>query len=104
MPGVTIHLAHRLGAVLTLFYVIALTVRIFVSAGAGRLKVAGAMLLVVATAQAFLGIANVLLGLPLAIAAGHNAGAILLLLSALTVYHMARPPGSPLAERFEVQT
>ena len=101
---VTIHLAHRLGAVLTLLYVIALTVRIFVFAGAGRLKAAGAVLLVVALAQACLGIANVLLGLPLALAVGHNTGAIVLLLSALTVYHMARPPGSLLAERFEVHT
>ena len=101
---VTIHLAHRLGAALTLLYVIALTVRIFVSAGAGRLKVAGAVLLVVAVAQACLGIANVLLGLPIALAAGHNAGAILLLLSGVTVYHMVCSPGSPLAERFEVHT
>ena len=101
---VTIHLAHRLGAVLTLLYVIALTVRIFASAGPGYLKVAGTGLLVVAVAQASLGIANVLLSLPISLAVGHNAGAILLLLSALTVYHMARPPGSPPAERFEVHT
>ena len=99
---VTIHLAHRLGAVLTLLYVIALTVRIFVSAGAKRFKTAGVVLLVVAVAQASLGIANVLLGLPLALAVGHNAGAILLLLSALTVYHTVRPPGSPPTERLEV--
>lgn len=101
---VTIHLAHRVGAVLTLLYVTALTVRIFVSAGAGRLKVAGAVLLVVAVAQASLGIANVLIGLPIALAVGHNAGAILLLLSGVTVYHMARVPGSPLTEKFEVHT
>ena len=101
---VTIHLAHRLGAVLTLLCVIALTVRIFASAGPGYLKVAGTGLLVVAVAQASLGIANVLLSLPISLAVGHNAGAILLLLSALTVYHMVRPPGSPPAERFEVHT
>ena len=102
---VTIHLTHRLGAVLTLLYVIAFTVRVLVSGGAGgRLKVAGVVLLIVAVAQACLGVANVLLGLPLALAVGHNAGAILLLLSGVTVYHMVRPPGSPPAERFEVHT
>ena len=101
---VTIHLAHRLGAVLTLLYVVALTVRVFASAGPGYLKAAAAMLLVVALLQASLGIVNVLLSLPVSLAVGHNAGAILLLLSALTVYHMVRPPGSPLAERFEVHT
>ncbi len=101
---VTIHLAHRLGAVLTLLYVVALTVRIFVSTGDGPLKSAGAFLLAVAIAQAGLGIANVLFALPLALAVGHNAGAILLLLSALTVYHMARLPGSPHADRLEVRT
>ena len=101
---VTIHLAHRLGAALTLLYVVALTVRIFASAAAGRLRAAGAVLLIVTLAQAGLGIANVLLGLPIAIAVGHNAGAILLLLSGVTVYHMARPPGSPLAEGYEVRS
>ena len=101
---VTIHLAHRLGAALTLLYAIALTARIFVSGVSGRLKAASAVLLVVAVAQASLGIANVLLSLPIALAVGHNAGAILLLLSGITVYHMVRPPGSPLAARFEVNT
>ena len=101
---VTIHLAHRLGAVLTLLYTIAFTVRIFTSSAVGGLRAAGAVLLVVALAQAGLGISNVLLGLPIAIAVGHNAGAILLLLSGVTVYHMARPPGSPLAEGYEVRS
>ena len=101
---VTIHVAHRLGAVFTLLYVIAFTVRIFVSDGARRLKAAAAMLLVVALSQACLGIANVLLGLPIALAVGHNAGAILLLLTMLTVYHMTCPPRSPLAKRYEVHT
>ena len=101
---VTIHLAHRLGAALTLLYAIALTVRIFVSPAAGRIKAAGVALLAVALAQACLGIVNVLLGLPIALAVGHNAGAILLLLSSVTVYHMLRPPRPPFRESHEVHT
>ena len=93
---VTIHWAHRFGALLTLLYVIAFAVRMFSSAEARRLRAGAAWLLVVVVAQACLGIANVVLGLPIALAVGHNAGAILLLLSALTVYHVTRPSRSVL--------
>ena len=99
---VTIHLAHRLGALLTLLYVAALAARIFASGEAPRLKAAAGTLLVLVVAQAGLGIANVLLALPIAVAVGHNAGAILVLLSAVTVYHMARPPRPPIVARNEV--
>ena len=89
---VTIHVVHRLGAVLTLLYVIAFTARVFASDAAPRLGAAAAVLLAVALGQAGLGIVNVLLGLPIALAVGHNAGAILLLLAMVSVYHMTRPP------------
>ena len=95
---VTIHLAHRLGAVLTLLYVIGLGGRILASAGLRRLKAAAALLLVAVVTQVGLGIANVVLGLPIVLAVGHNAGAILLLLSALTVYHMVHPVRCSLPE------
>ena len=100
---VTIHVAHRLGAVLTLLYVSALAVRVFLSAETPRLKAAVGALLVFVVAQASLGVANVVLGLPLVVAVGHNTGAILVLLSALTVYHIALPPHSPIAARNEVR-
>ena len=71
-----IHWSHRLGAVVTLVCVgfLALwALRI------PRLRAVGAALLVLLLAQAGLGIANVLLRLPLVLAAAHNAGAALLL-------------------------
>lgn len=98
---VTIHVTHRIGAVLTLLYVGALAFRVFSSAGTPRLKAAVGVLLALVVAQACIGIANVLFGLPLPLAVGHNTGAILALLAALTVYHMALPPHSAIAARDE---
>jgi heme a synthase len=71
-----IHWSHRAGALVTLAYVgaLALCALRFPS-----LRTAGAVLLVLLVAQAGLGIANVLLRVPLALAAAHNAGAALLL-------------------------
>ena len=99
---VTIHVSHRLGAVLTLLYVGVLALRVFRSAEVIRLKKAVGVLLALVVAQAGLGVANVLLGLPLPVALAHNTGAILVLLAALTVYHMALPPHPPIAARDEV--
>jgi len=73
-----IHWSHRVGALVTLAYLGGLAV------GALRtpvLRVQGMVLLALLLAQAGLGIANVLLRLPLALAAAHNAGAALLLAS-----------------------
>ena len=71
-----IHWSHRLAALVTLGYVG------FLALWALRtppLRVVGAALLVLLLAQAGLGIANVLLRLPVVLAAAHNAGAALLL-------------------------
>lgn len=71
-----IHWSHRLGALVTLVYIgfLALwALRI------PQLRTIGAALLALLLAQAGLGIANVLLRLPLVLAAAHNAGAALLL-------------------------
>lgn len=71
-----IHWSHRLVALVTLGYVG------FLALWALRtppLRVAGAALLVLLLAQAGLGIANVLLRLPVVLAVAHNAGAALLL-------------------------
>ena len=99
---VTIHLAHRLGAVLTLCYVVVLAARVFGSAEARRFRTLVGILLALVVAQAGLGVANVVLGLPLGVAMAHNAGAILVLLAALAVYHKARLLRPPLAARSEV--
>ena len=93
---VTIHLAHRLGAVLTLAYAIVFAARVLCTACARTLKVTASALLALVFAQVGLGIANVMFGLPIAVAVAHSIGAILVLLSVLAVYHMVRPPPLPL--------
>ena len=71
-----IHWSHRLGAVVTLVCVGFLALWALCIP---RLRTVGAALFVLLLAQAGLGIANVLLRLPLVLAAAHNAGAALLL-------------------------
>jgi len=71
-----IHWSHRLGALVTLVYVGFLALWALRNP---QLRTVGAALLVLLLAQAGLGIANVLLRLPLVLAAAHNAGAALLL-------------------------
>ena len=84
-----IHLAHRLGAALTflaLLYVALSALRR--SEPAMRLN--AAILLCFLCLQVSLGIANVLLRLPLPVAVAHNSVAALLMLSLLTLYRYAR--------------
>ena len=68
--------SHRAGALVTLAYLGALALY---ALRIPSLRTAGAVLIVLLAAQAGLGIANVLLRVPLALAAAHNAGAALLL-------------------------
>ena len=79
LPGdalVAIHWTHRLFALLVVATLGTLALRMLGIAGVRPL---GWMLLAVLGAQFLLGLANVALGLPLALAAAHNAGAALLL-------------------------
>lgn len=94
---VAIHMAHRLGALVTLVYVGAVALYLMrARLGRSLVNAAGVMLLVL-IAQIFLGIGNVLLHLPLGVAVAHNAVAALLLLSTVTVYHMALSPKSSIS-------
>ena len=69
-----IHVTHRLGAVLTLV-VVAGAALACLRRSVKVLTGIGVVLLVALGVQVSLGIANVMLGLPLAVAAAHNAGA-----------------------------
>ena len=84
-----IHQAHRLGAAVTSLFVLAAAVAAFRQAHAPLRRVA-IVLLCVLIAQASLGVANVLLRLPIAVAVAHNVGAALLLLALMTLYLQAR--------------
>ena len=77
---VAIHLAHRIGAVITLLVLITLAFRLF---KIPRLRSGGQALMGLVLIQFTLGILNVVLYLPLSNAVAHNAGAALLLAALL---------------------
>ena len=81
-----IHLAHRLGAVLLTLVLVGLAWQLL---KVGMPKLAGLVLLVLAV-QISLGLSNVLLGLPLALAVAHNAGGAALMLTLVLVNYHAR--------------
>lgn len=79
---ITIHVAHRIGAIITTLYLGALFIFLISGAkvSAFSKKVACAALTILAT-QVALGIGNIVLKLPLAIAVAHNGVAALLMMS-----------------------
>lgn len=91
-----IHMTHRIGAVVTLLVLLGLALKLIAFAGSRGLKTLGSMLILVLLVQLSLGIANVLLSLPMAIALAHNAVAALLLLVVVTINHAIRPRGDSL--------
>ncbi len=84
--GITVHYLHRLGALVTLVYLGWLGLAALTRSG--PVRGAGALLLLALLVQISLGVANVLLRLPLPVAVGHNAGAALLLLALVTLNHL----------------
>jgi len=79
---VAIHWTHRAGALVTLLYVGTLAWALMRMRGLAPMGVALAVLL---AAQVALGIANVLAGLPLAVAVAHNAVAACLLVTLVMI-------------------
>ena len=77
-----IHWTHRIGALVTFLYVGGFALILMRSGGLARY---GFALLAVLLLQIALGIANVLAGLPLAVAAAHNAGAAILLTTMVVI-------------------
>ena len=83
-----IHWTHRVGALVTLLVVGALALLLLRNSASARM---GAVLLAVLLLQIVLGIANVLGGLPLLLAAAHNAGAAILLLTTVMINFALSP-------------
>lgn len=81
---VAVHWSHRLGALLVFCVVGALAGGLLRSRQA-RWHAWGWLLLFILSLQIFLGIANVLLALPLTLAVGHNLGAACLLSATLAI-------------------
>jgi cytochrome c oxidase assembly protein subunit 15 len=87
-----IHWTHRIGALVTLIYLGAFIVALAKAPGMARY---GFVLAAVLAVQIVLGIANILAGLPLAIAVAHNAVAALLLLTLVVInFALSRAPSS----------
>jgi cytochrome c oxidase assembly protein subunit 15 len=87
-----IHWTHRVGAVVTFVYVGGFALALLRNPGLARY---GAALLGVLLLQIALGIANVVAGLPLAVAAAHNAGAAILLVTAVVINFALRRKSAP---------
>lgn len=77
----TIHVAHRIWAIVTAIMLAALAYRLMKCARSSTLRQSAWILLILVGLQIGLGLSNVIFHLPLGIAAAHNAGAALLLLS-----------------------
>lgn len=86
-----IHIAHRIGAVMSFLIIGGAALRAAVSGNTttGRL---GWIMCIILLTQIGLGIANVLLRLPLPVAVAHNGVAALLLLSLVALLHQSLPP------------
>jgi cytochrome c oxidase assembly protein subunit 15 len=82
--GVTVHFMHRLGALTVLFVVGLLALRCLFGGYSGVRFLGGTVLLLLVI-QISLGIANVMLRLPMPIAVSHNGVAALLLMSLLAL-------------------
>jgi len=85
---VTIHFTHRLGALVTFLYLGILGVLLLLGKAGQGMRNMGIALLVVLGLQVSLGIANVLLSLPLGVAVAHNGVGALLLLTVVTLNHL----------------
>lgn len=76
----TMHVAHRIGAIITFLYLCWLAVRLYTNAASQMIKNMTISMVLVLGLQIMLGVSNVVFSLPLAVAVMHNAVAAILLL------------------------
>ncbi len=83
---ITIHVMHRIGAIVTALYLLWLAVVIFRKAHTQFFKNSALGLIAILTAQVSLGVSNIWFSLPLSVAVSHNivAACLMLMLIALT--------------------
>jgi cytochrome c oxidase assembly protein subunit 15 len=87
-----IHMSHRIGAILTTIIVGATAIRAITDRNKSITAIGIAIMLILIS-QIGLGIANVLMRLPLSLAVAHNGAAALLLLSLVALLHQSYIPG-----------
>lgn len=85
-----IHMAHRMGALITFFTLFFVATRAILT-DIRPIKLTSIMVMILLFTQVSLGIANVKFSLPLAVAVAHNGVAALLLLSLITLLHHSLP-------------
>ena len=82
---VTIHVTHRLGAIITSIFLAWLAIIAFMKARTHTIKKSAVILLFVLVIQIGLGISNIWFSLPLKVAVAHNLVAAALMLSLITL-------------------
>ncbi len=93
LPAATaIHMAHRVGAVITTLYVGWLSLHVLRVGNDEHLCRYGLLVAILLSLGVTLGIMDVVTRFPVAVAVAHNAVAALLLLSLVTLYHVVRSP------------
>lgn len=84
---VAIHFSHRIGAIVASLFILIVVIRLFFASSMMAARRLSVVLLAVLLVQIGLGISNVVLHFPVAVAVAHNACGALLLLCMVTVLH-----------------
>ncbi|PKG85046.1 cytochrome B [Colwellia sp. 75C3] len=87
---VTIHVSHRLGAIITGVFLAWLAIMVFLKARNHSIKSAAIILLSLLIIQISLGVSNIWFSLPLKVAVAHNLVAAFLMLSLITLAYKLR--------------
>ena len=85
---ITIHGVHRLGALITFLYIGGLAAAILATTSGRGLRLAAVAMGAALSVQVGLGIANVLMSLPLAVATAHNGMAAVLAVTVVTIIQL----------------
>ena len=87
----TMHIVHRIGAVVTFLYLAWLAFSLYTKASSGVVKSLSVLMASVLVVQVLLGISNIVYSLPLTVAVAHNAvAACLLLVMVMLTYTLYR--------------
>ena len=87
---VTIHVTHRLGAIITGVFLAWLAIMVFLKARTHSIKSAAIVLMTLLVIQISLGVSNIWFSLPLKVAVAHNLVAACLMLSLITLAYKLR--------------
>jgi cytochrome c oxidase assembly protein subunit 15 len=98
---ITIQMAHRYGAFITFSYLFGLGCYVLFSKKTLLLKNTMSFVLIFLSTQVFLGILNIVTQLSLPIAVMHNAVALMLLLSVITILYQLNAPSSLVVSKWE---